>query len=187
MREPVVALHAAVLRGHRHGRNRAVAGAVRSQESARIGEHAAARRSNRTKPPSELVMRGSTASAAASARFAISMRSSVGSSAVSSEKSCRSPVSEPSSPASGKPACGSSVVSAARSIAERTICRMPSGVRSDVYDAPMRLPISTRNPGAARAGFFQRFQFAHAHVGGKFVAFRRWCTRRRWPRRRAPA
>ena len=35
----------------------------------------------------------------------------------------------------------------------------------------MRLPISTRRPGAARAGLFQRFEFPHAHVGGELRAF----------------
>ena len=40
--EPVVALHAAVLRGDGHGRNRAIAGSIRAEKPARVGEHAAA-------------------------------------------------------------------------------------------------------------------------------------------------
>ena len=55
-------------------------------------------------------------------------------------------------------------------MADRTICAMPSRERSDVYDPPMRLPMSTRRPDPARPRFLQRLQFAHAHVGGKLVA-----------------
>ncbi len=117
-------------------------------------------------------MRGSTASAAASARFAMSIRSSVGSSAVSSEKSCRSPVERAQFFGVGQ--ARMRIFGGQRGQIDGRPHHLLNALGREVGRVGRAHALADEHPQsrAARAGFFQRFQFAHAHVGGKFVAFR---------------
>ena len=91
-------------------------------------------------------MRGSNESAAFSARFAISIRFAVSRDAISSEYNFKSVETKPNSFGSARPTKGSSVVISASCRAAATIWSRPSCDRSDVYDAPVFLPIRIRKP-----------------------------------------
>ena len=69
------------------------------------------------------------------------------------------------------PACGSSVVSASQ--IDGRCHHLPDPFGREVGRVGRTHAFADQHPqsGAARTGFFQRFDLAHADVGGKFLAF----------------